>query len=247
MKKTKPFLSVIIPVYNETKRLGTLPKIINFFKKQKFASELILVNDGSKDDTLEKIKNLQKKGLLRIITYKKNRGKGYAIKKGMLAANGKYNLFLDIDLSTPLGEFKKFLPYLNKYDILIGSRKTKGAKLIVHQPPLRENMGKAFTYISQIALQLPISDFTCGFKCFSHEAKKEIFKRQKIERWSFDSEILFIGNKLGFPIKEIPVVWKNDLNTKVKFPQDIINSIRDLIRIRINQLRGAYQPKSSKA
>lgn len=235
-----PFVSIIIPLYNEERRLSNLLKIYKYLDSLNLTYEVILVNDGSIDATLKKINELSKNFKFKLISYQKNLGKGYAIKAGMTAANGKYRLFTDIDLSTPIEEFDKFLPNLLDYDIVIGSRRKKGSKLIIHQPKLREKLGKGFTKLSQVYLGLSLTDFTCGFKCFSKEVAGKIFSRQKIDRWGFDTEILFIGKKMGFSIKEVPVVWKNDRETKVRLPQDIINSVYDLIKIRYNKFKGLY-------
>jgi glycosyltransferase involved in cell wall biosynthesis len=236
----KPYLSLIIPVYNETTRLHNLKEVIDFLKKQKFLSELLVVDDGSTDETLSELKNWQKKGGLKIISYQPNHGKGYAIKKGMLAASGQFRLFMDVDLSTPLSELKNFLPYLNQADLIIASRKTRGAKLIARQSLIRETLGKGFTRLSQLVLGVGVSDFTCGFKCFSEKAAEKIFKITRIERWGFDSEVLFLAKKLGLTIKEIPVSWKHDAQSKVKFPRDLIRSFNDLATIRLNDLKGKY-------
>lgn len=239
-----PFLSIIIPIFNEEKRLINLLSIFNYLKHKKFLSEVILVNDGSTDKSSKVARNisnkLNSKNIFKLISYSMNKGKGYAIKKGMLKATGQYHLFTDIDLSTPIEEFDKFLMHINKFEILIGSRKKKGAKLLKHQPQVREKLGKGFTKIAQMSLGLNFSDFTCGFKCFSKNATLEIFKRQKISRWGFDPEILFIAKKLGFKIKEIPVTWRNDSETKVRLPHDIISSLADLVKIRYYDLKKLY-------
>jgi len=229
------FLSVIIPLYNEENRVANLGLIYKYLSTKKFNWEIILVDDGSIDGTKEVVKGILKSypsKNARLLSYSQNKGKGFAIRSGMLIAKGRYRLFTDIDLSTPIEEFNKFLPYLNKFDLVIGSRKTKGSKLKKRQSWVRENLGKCFTLLSQLILQLGISDFTCGFKCFSKKAAEDIFKRQKIEGWGFDSEILFIANKLGYQAKEIPVTWIDDPRTKVKFPHAIISSLKDLYKIR---------------
>lgn len=240
MSNQIPFLSIIVPIYNETKRLNNLSTIHNFLKQQKFNSEIIVVNDGSIDQTLQKIKILSKKLGFKIVSYSTNRGKGFAIKLGMIQSKGQYRLFTDLDLSTPLEELSKFYPYFKKYDILIGSRKLKGSKLINRQPIIREYLGKGFTLLSRIILGVNVSDFTCGFKCFSKQAAEEIFTRQKINRWGFDSEILFIAKVKCFKIKEIPVKWSNDEKTKVKFPDDLIRSFYELLQIRYNHFKNFY-------
>ncbi len=241
MKKQNPYLSVIIPVFNEQKRLGNINSIIDFFKKQKFSWEVIIINDGSTDKTLKLLNSLQKKLKFKLVSYAPNRGKGAAIKQGMLSAKGKYRFFLDVDLSTPITEFNKLLPHFKKYPIIIGSRKMKNSKIIIRQPIVREALGKMFTKMSQTILQMDISDFTCGFKCFSDKAAEEIFSRQQIGRWGFDSEILYIGKIKKHSIKEIPVEWRNDLGTKVKFPDAIIYSLTELVKIKLNEIKGLYK------
>lgn len=235
-----PFLSVVIPLFNEQTRLDRLWIVYKYLKKKKFKYEVILVDDGSTDKTLDKLKKLSKKFNFKLITYYDNKGKGYAVKTGMLQAKGRYKLFADIDLSTPVDEMEKFLPILSKYDILIGSRKMKGANLEVRQPYLREFLGKSFTFISQLTLDLDISDFTCGFKVFSNKASCLIFPKQKLNKWGFDPEILFIARKHNLSIKEIPVTWSNDSKSKVRFPQDIISSLIDLCKIRYYHFLDKY-------
>lgn len=237
----KLFLSIIIPLYNEQRRLKKLAQIYAFFDQQKFRYEIILINDGSTDNTLGALNKLAKKNKFTLITYEKNRGKGFAVKEGMLAAKGKYLLFTDIDLSTPIDEFDKFYPHLKKTNILIGSRKIKGSILQKRQGFVRENLGKGFTFLSQVTLNVYLSDFTCGFKCLPKEAAKKIFSKQKIERWGFDPEILFLAKKFGYEIIEIPVKWSNDPKTRVRFPQDIIRSLLDLCRIRYNLSKKVYE------
>ena len=236
-----PFLSIIIPVFNEEKRIKKLSEIVSYLKKQKFSWELIVVNDGSTDKTKKKLRLLKDKLKFKTISYFPNKGKGFAIKTGMLSAKGKYRLFLDIDLSTPINEFDNFYPFLKKFDIIIGSRRIKSSSVTVRQPFIREMLGKMFTKLSQELLLMNISDFTCGFKCFSQKAADQIFVRQTTNRWGFDPEILYIGKIHKNSIKEIPVKWKNDPKTKVKFPQDILNSFKELAGIKINYYRGIYK------
>ncbi len=235
----RPFLSVIIPLYNEEKRIGNIAHIVKYLSHKKFSWELILVDDGSLDQTAKSVRKFIGKNA-RLISYRPNRGKGHAIKQGMLAASGLYRLFLDVDLSTPIEELDHFLPKLPKFDVLIGTRKARGAKVIVHQPWLRENLGKAFTFLSQTILSVPISDFTCGFKSFSADAAEKVFGHSRISRWGFDSEILFLCHKYSFSIKEIPVTWKDDPGTRVRVPQDIFKSLTELLTVRLNDLRGLY-------
>lgn len=234
------YLSIIIPLYNEQDQIMNLAKIHAFLDKYDFSYEILLINDGSTDNTMKQLKKIKKKFKVKILSYSQNRGKGFAIHQGILKAKGKFRLFIDMDLSTPIEEFDKFLSNLSKADILIGSRRLPNSKVISRQPFVREALGQAFTLLSQKILQLSLSDCTCGFKCFSKKASEEIFKRQKINRWSFDSEILFIAKKLGYKIKEIPVKWSNNPKSKVKFPQDIINSLIDLYKIRYYEFKKYY-------
>ncbi|MBP7859464.1 glycosyltransferase family 2 protein [Patescibacteria group bacterium] len=238
-------ISIVIPLYNEEKRIvGTLPQIYEHIdklaKKLKIKFELIFINDGSTDSTREvvkKIKNLK----TRLISYKKNKGKGYALKKGFSKATGDYILFMDADLSTPLKHLEDFIKKIESGEtILIGSRKMKGAAVKKHQSFIRENLGKGFTLLSNIFLVWGISDFTCGFKMFPKNAGKAIFSKVTINRWGFDSEIIFIAKKKGYKIKEIPVEWINDNNTKVDLKKDIPRSLKEIFQIRLNHFKKKY-------
>lgn len=240
MTTKSPYLSIIIPVYNEHSRIQKLSAVIDYLKTQDFTWEVLVVNDGSKDDTLKVLNSIPKPPSVIVISYPTNRGKGYAIKTGMLQASGVYRLFMDIDLSTPIQEFEKFKPLLSQNPILIATRKTSNAQLIKHQPLLRELLGKAFTNLSKFILGVNVSDFTCGFKCFSKDAAILIFSKATIERWGFDSEILYIATINQIPIREVPVSWENDPSSKVKFPQDLIRSLTDLITIKLNRFKNIY-------
>ena len=241
MKAEPIFWSIIVPAYNESKRVYKLDKILRYLGQLKESWELIVVNDGSQDDTLKKLEAFKRKSNFKLISYATNRGKGYAVKTGMLAASGKFRLFCDIDLSTPIEEIRKFKPFLGKADVIIGTRKLKGARVVLHQSFLREYLGRGFTLLSQLILNTRVSDFTCGFKCFSGPASERIFAKTKIFRWGFDSEALFLAKKYKLRIKEVPVVWKNDRQTKVRFPRDLINSFGELILIRYyDWVKGFY-------
>ena len=161
--------------------------------------------------------------------------------QGVLKAHGDYILFADADLSTPLAEFDKFVPHiLGAREVIIGSRKMAGANITMHQPYWREFCGKVFTALSSYILGVGVSDFTCGFKCFSRKAAMSIFSKALIDDWSFDAEILFLARKTGYKIVEIPVRWKNDRASKVRILRDIISSLKGLLRIHIYNLKGLY-------
>ncbi len=240
-RNEKPHLSIVIPVFNEERRLGSLDKVLAFFRQFSFPWELIIVDDGSVDSTLAILDLWKKWEEVRILTYQPNRGKGYAIKQGMLQARGKYRLFMDIDLSTPLEEFYLFQPFLGQYDVLIGTRKRGRGQIIKPQPWLRESLGRGFTWLTRTILRVEVSDFTCGFKIFSDSAAQFIFPRLRIERWGFDAEVLYLAKKFGFSVHEIGVRWRNDPLTKVNLKKDIWRSFKDLIQIRINDWRGLYE------
>jgi dolichyl-phosphate beta-glucosyltransferase len=237
------YLSVIIPAYNEEKRLPkTLKEINDYLKKQNFESEIIVVSDGSTDKTCEVVEELKSEiPNLRLICEKINRGKGYGVKIGMLNAKGKFRLFTDADNSTPISEIEKFWPEFEKgADIVIASRDIKGAVLDPPQPLFRRFVGEVFKYLRKIIVGLwEIEDTQCGFKGFKGEVAEKIFPKAKIERFAFDPEILLIAKKMGFKIKEVPVYWKNDLQSKVKL-KSMVKMLIDLFKIRSNLLKREY-------
>jgi len=233
-------LSFVIPIYNEEKRLSkTFLALKNFSAPKELSlKEIIFVNDGSTDKSefiikSEKSKIEQKlKATVKIVSYTQNKGKGYAVKQGMLVSNSDYTLFFDADMSTSLSEINKFLPFIKEgANVIIGTRKNGKSTVIVHQPKLRELLGRSFTLITKTALRLNVTDFTCGFKAFSKEAKNKIFKVSKINTWGYDAEILFLANKYKFAIQEKAVTWSNDKETKVKLYKAIPQTFMELFLI----------------
>ncbi|MCX6784031.1 MAG: glycosyltransferase family 2 protein [candidate division WWE3 bacterium] len=235
-------LTLVIPVYNEANRVGKAITAINNYKSSSDVTiDVIFVDDGSTDNTVATIKSLSSTFPYQIISYIPNQGKGYALKQGILKASGDYILFLDADMSTPITELNLFLPEMCKNtSIIIGSRKTLGASVLKHQSFWRQKLGEGFTLMSSIILGLSVTDFTCGFKAFRGDAAKKIFGVQRIKRWGFDSEILFLAQKFGYAVKEIPVSWTNDERTKVNLSKDVWQSASDLIHIRWNDISGKY-------
>lgn len=235
-------LSIVIPAYNESKRLQkTFTALLEFLKQPPFSSvEVIFVNDGSTDDTEMILEERCKRMKWRLISYGSNRGKGYAVREGFKAATGDYILLMDADMSTPLSEIEKFIPAMEAGSpVIIGTRKAVGAEVAVHQPLLRETMGKVFTMIAGVIMDLKVSDFTCGFKCFSRVAPRAIARAARIDRWSYDAEFLYLARKVfGFEIKEIPVLWYNDPRTSVRLFSATLSSLRDLFLIRWRWRRG---------
>jgi len=230
-------LSIVIPVYNEEKRLhASLSKVINYVREKGISdkSEIIVVNDGSQDNTVSVINQFKEDyDFIKLVDYKDNKGKGYAVKKGVLSAKGKYILFMDADLSTPLEEINKVIGFLDKkYDISIGSRGLKDSEIVIRQPIYRQTMGKIFNLIVRLLLIKNIRDTQCGFKCFKKEIAREIFNQTKINRFSFDVEILYIAQRKGYRIKEVPVKWYNSPDSKVGIIKDSSKMFFEILKIR---------------
>lgn len=236
-------ISIIIPVFNEESRIRkSLDEIGVFLKSYSEQTELVIVDDGSWDSTPKILEEYQSKLKLNIVTLKNNQGKGAAIRAGIGKATGEKILFTDIDLSVPidfLGSFNEALT--GDVDIVIGSREHPESKIEIKQFWLREAAGYSFTVLTNAILQVGASDFTCGFKLFRREAARKIFAKQIINRWTFDAETLFLAKKYQFEIKEMPVVWKHGEGSKVRFPQDLIESFFALLQIRINDWMGKYE------
>ncbi|MDD5627169.1 MAG: glycosyltransferase family 2 protein [Patescibacteria group bacterium] len=234
-------LSVIIPAYNEEKRIAaTLRDIYDYLKKQSFESEILLLDDGSRDKTVEVARSLDIPNL-KVIDNSENHGKGYVVRQGMLEARGSYRLFTDADNSTKISELEKFWPYFqNGFDVVIGSIEIKGS--IVHERAAwyRRTLGKLAKILIRMVLIWEIHDTQRGFKCFTAESAVKIFPKQTIERWGFDMEILQIAKKQGFKIKELPVSWENPAGSKVTLGS-YLSSFRELMRIKWNSLRGKYK------
>ncbi|MEO8286369.1 MAG: dolichyl-phosphate beta-glucosyltransferase [Chloroflexota bacterium] len=239
-----PHLSVVVPMYNEAQRMSSsLPRLRDYFTAQSYSVEFVVVDDGSTDNTIEAAWKILGHGPnVRIIDKKPNQGKGRALKVGMLAASGEFVLFTDADLSTPPEEIEKFWTWFEKgYDVVIGSRKMKGANIERHQPLWRESMGKVFTWLTNRIATRGISDITCGFKCFTHKAAQELFSRSIIDDWSFDAEVLFVAQQHHLRIREVPVRWHDERGTKVRIVRDAARALTGLVKIRVNGIRGKYR------
>ena len=237
-------ITIVIPAYNEEKDIDIiLENIEAYMAKKNIQHNIIVVDDGSVDNTAKVVTSMiAKYPWISFFQLGKNYGKGKAVREGMLKATGDYILFMDADGSTSIEEFEKVVSAMQQHkDVIIGTRKIKEAEIIEHQPFFREFFGKGFTVISNLITQVHVSDFTCGFKCFSKKAASDIFSKAVIDDWSFDAEILYIARKLGHEITEIPVRWKNDKSTKVKFLRDVLNSFKGLIRIKIYSIKGMYE------
>ncbi len=236
-----PYLSIVVPVYNEEKRIESfLADVIDYLKHKKFSFEVLIVDDGSIDNTVpvtDGILGRHFPGKYEILKLPANRGKGGALQEGMLHAKGEFVLFLDADGSTSIEEIDRFMPeFDSEYDIYIAVRTVK------HEAPFkRKFFGYGYIYLTNFLLRMNQSDFTCGFKCYSRESAQKVFALQTLDNWSFDAEDLFIAKKFGFTVKEIPVYWKHVGGSKVKVFKNIIVCGFDLLKIVLNEVRGKYK------
>lgn len=235
-------ITIVIPVYNEEKRVKENLKIIlSFIEKEKREFEVIIIDDGSTDSTPKLLAESKKDFPIKIVTHEINLGKGAAIKTGVNEAAGDLIIFTDIDLSVPIDFIKMYLKVLDdKTDIVIGSRNQPGAKVLIKQSFLREMLGESFIHLSNFILGVGVSDFTCGFKLFRKKAALTIFNKLLINRWAFDAEALFLAKKYHFKIREVPVIWEHREGSKVKFPKDLIETLFSLFQIRLNNFLGKY-------
>lgn len=235
------FLSIILPAHNEENRLpNAFRKLDEFLSKQPYRSEVLVVENGSQDRTYALAQEYgAKKSYIRVIREQES-GKGRAIRRGMLESIGDYRFYCDVDFSMPVDLISKFIPPANPImDISIGSREVPGA-IRFNEPLIRHYTGRIFNkLVRQIALP-DIQDSQCGFKCFRAEVAEKVFLLQTINGWTFDVEVLFIARKLGYGIKEIPVPWFYNPDSKIRILHDSYRMFTDLIQIRINDARGYY-------
>ncbi|MEI7541930.1 MAG: dolichyl-phosphate beta-glucosyltransferase [bacterium] len=235
-------ISIVIPAYNEEKRLpDTLKKLLKFVSSKKINAEIIVVDDGSKDDTAAVVLAL-KNPKIKLIKNTKNMGKGFSVQNGVKNAKGDIILFTDADMSTPIKHLSEFIQYHKEgYEVVIASRDLVESKVIVPQSPFREISGKVFNLMVRLVTGLPIHDTQCGFKSFTKKASKLIFSKQTIVGFGFDVEILFIAHSHKLSIKEAAVEWYNAPGTKVSFFKDSLRMFAELFKIRLNGLKGIYK------
>ncbi len=238
----KPKLSILLPAYNEGRRIFSCVRALDrYFKRRRAGFEIVVVDDGSSDRTGAEARRAAR-GIrnVRVIGSRPNRGKGYALRRGVAAARGARILFLDVDLSTKPDQWPRLEARLDAgADIAIGSRKMAGANLLRRQPWWRERLGKVFTFLVRLLL-VDVSDVTCGFKAFRATVAKRLFARQVLDDWSFDAEVLFLARRAGLRVDEVPVVWRDDPDSKVRLASAAIDSLKGLLKIRLNHAIGRY-------
>jgi glycosyltransferase involved in cell wall biosynthesis len=235
--------SIVIPAYNESARLGaTLEKVLAYVREQGWDAEVIVVNDGSSDDTAEIVRAFaQKSPILRLVENPGNRGKGFSVRNGILNSRGDIVLFSDADLSSPIEEMPKLLlPLSAGADIAIGSRWLRAELQTQRQSLHRQLFGRIFNLLMRIILGLQFKDTQCGFKAFTRRAAHAILPLQRIERWGFDPEILFLARKFGFQVEEVPVRWGHSGGTRINPVMDGAKMFLEMLRIRWNDITGKY-------
>jgi glycosyltransferase involved in cell wall biosynthesis len=241
-ENSQPLVSIVVPAFNEAARIGnSITKIDAFMRRSPSVFELIVVDDGSTDQTAEIVER-SKTPRLRLVQNDGNRGKGYTVRHGVLSASGKYVLFTDADLSAPIEELEKLLDVALKEhaDVVIGSRALDAKYIEKHQSRLRELSGKTFNAMVRLLLGLQLHDTQCGFKLFDREKSRSVFEQQTTNGFGFDPEILFLAKRKGLKIRETPVRWSHAEGSKVNVFRDGLRMLLDLIRIRWNAIIGRY-------
>lgn len=243
-----PHLAVLIPSYNEESRiLPTLERVRDYYSEQPYTWSVTVVSDGSSDRTNALVEQFasQNPGF-HLLAYSPNRGKGYAVRKGMLEVEGEILLFMDADLATPIEETQKLLPRMHEgADVAIGSRPLKESNLEIRQPWYREMLGRAFNMAVQMLAVKGIHDTQCGFKMFSLKAARDVFSRCKLDGFSFDFEALMVARDLGYRIDEVPIRWMHQEGSKVVLLRDGPRMLRDLVKLRLTGKRARMAVRES--
>jgi dolichyl-phosphate beta-glucosyltransferase len=238
-----PTYSIVLPAYNESERIAsTIEKILAHANERAWTAEIIVVNDGSKDDTAEIVrKYASKDSMLRLIENPGNRGKGFSVKNGMLHANGDILLFSDADLSSPIAEADRLFAAIRQgADVAIGSRWLKTELQIQRQPFYRQVFGRVFNLALRLVLGLKFKDTQCGFKAFTRSAAMTLFPVQQIKRWGFDPELLYLAKRYRLKVAEVPVAWSHREGTRINPLRDGIRMVGEMFVIRWNALSGKY-------
>jgi glycosyltransferase involved in cell wall biosynthesis len=238
-----PQLSIVIPAYNEGARIEqTLDRVMSCVLAQGWDAEVLVVDDGSKDNTAAIVERwMRVHPRLHLVKNAGNRGKGYSVRNGLLQAAGEIVMFTDADLSAPMEEAERLMAAIAAgADVAIGSRWMDRTRQTIHQPLYRQFFGRCFNWITRRVMGLPFKDTQCGFKAFRRGAAQVIFRLQTIERWGFDPEILFIARKLKYTIREVPVTWGHDERSRISYLKDGLKMLEEMAVIRANSVRGRY-------
>lgn len=240
------FLSLVIPAYNEERRIGvTLREVVGYLERQPYPSEVIVVDDGSADGTAAAVEAFAREHPQARLLPGPHRGKGHAVKLGMLAAAGEHRFLCDADLSMPVTEIGKFLPpSLTGYDIAIGSREGPGARRI-GEPLARHLTGRAFNWFVQAVAVPGVEDTQCGFKCFRAEAARALFPLQRLDGFAFDVELLFLARRKGMRVVQVPIEWHYRSESKVSPLRHALGMARDVLGVRWNAWRGLYNARAA--
>ena len=238
---SNPLLSIIIPAHNEERRLPrTLEQVLAFLGQENYAAEVLIVENGSTDRTFEIAKGYADKHGNVDVVHTSESGKGLAVRLGMLAARGEYRFMCDADLSMPIEQVRRFLPpALTDFDVAIGSREMGGARRF-DEPAHRHLGGRLINVIIRSLILPTLQDTQCGFKCFRAPIAEDLFRRQTMDGWSFDIELLFVAYRRGYQVVEIPIDWYYRRESKVSAVRDAFRMIGDILRIRANARRGMY-------
>jgi glycosyltransferase involved in cell wall biosynthesis len=235
--------SIIIPAFNEKARIGaTLADVVRTVEGKGWNAEVIVVDDGSTDTTGAIVKAVaDSHPYVRLLSNGVNRGKGYSVRNGMLHASGDIVLFTDADLSAPIDEAERLFEAIRGgADVAIGSRWLDRSRQTTHQPLYRQFFGRCFNLVTRMIMRLPFADTQCGFKAFTRSAGQTVFQLQRIHRWGFDPEILFIALKRGYVVREVPVTWGHDERSRISYLRDGLQMLKELVFVRWNALTGAY-------
>ena len=239
-----PRYSIVIPAYNERLRIiATLDAVVASVRRNHWDAEVIVVNDGSSDETAELVRDFAIDALeVRLMENPSNRGKGYSVRNGIVHAQGNIVMFTDADLSAPIDEAERLFAAIEQdgADIAIGSRWLATSRQTHRQPLYRQFFGRCFNALTRMVMRLPYADTQCGFKAFTRDAAQTVFQLQTIERWGFDPEILFIARKRRFKVKEVPVSWAHDARTRISYLRDGLQMLKELAIVRWNAILGRY-------
>jgi dolichyl-phosphate beta-glucosyltransferase len=241
--------SIVIPAYNESTRIpSSLDRILQYVAEKQWNAEIIVVDDGSRDETAEIIREYARRTLLvRLVQNPGNRGKGYSVRNGMRQAQGEILLFTDADLSSPIAEATKlFTAIADGAEVAIGSRWLRSELQTRRQPLYRQLFGRTFNLLLRVILRLKFKDTQCGFKAFSRRSAEILFRLQRIERWGFDPELLYLARHFGFKVAEVPVKWAHSAGTRLNPWRDGIHMLWDVLKIRWNAVAGKYRIKGER-